>query len=172
METGDDRVLTSACLLMGYKTQYDQDSIVGTFAPDTISGFAKQRLRWSRSSFRETILSIGWLWKHPYAFFVMWADMLVRWLFLAVIVAFTYRAVTGNHLIHALELSVWQYIAIGVIGFIFSGYIKQIPHLLRKPWDFWLTIPFLLLNTFVLFPVEIYGNLTCLKQGWLTRNEE
>lgn len=169
METGDDRVITSMLLKDGYETRYIDDVLVWTDAPDTIGKFAKQRLRWSRSSFRETLLSINWLWRFPYAFFIMWADIVLRWMFFAVVVLFAYRMISGNLPAHFVDLSWAWYLTIGVVGFFVSGLLKQLPHLRRYPEDLKYTPLFLLLNLFVLFPVEIYGNLTFLKQGWLTR---
>ncbi len=166
METGDDRVITNYILQDGYKTVYDSSALVWTFAPDTVLKFAKQRLRWSRSSFRETILALPWLWKHPYAFFVMWSDIIMRWLFAAVIVMW----ILGGH--HFLYFSLLQYLVFGLLGFFASGWIKQIPHLRRCPEDFWYVPMFMLWNTFILTPVEWLGNITCLKQGWMTRVTE
>lgn len=164
METGDDRMITNYALQDGYKTLYDSTALVWTFAPTSLKGFVKQRLRWSRSSFRETVLALPWLWKHPYAFFVMWSDIILRWLFFAVLVV--WLAGWGTHV---LDFTWLEYAAWGSLGFILSAWIKQAPHLRRHPQDFWIAPFFLLWNTVILTPVEWYGNVTCLKQGWLTR---
>jgi hyaluronan synthase len=164
METGDDRVITNYALKMGYKTVYDRTALVWTFAPSSVYGFMKQRLRWSRSSFRETVLALPWLWRYPYAMFVMWSDIILRWMFLAVIVLWALGFGT-----HILEFTLLEYVAYGALGFIASAWVKQWPHLVRHPEDFWIAPFFLLWNTVILTPVEWYGNLTCLKQGWLTR---
>lgn len=172
LETGDDRVITSMLLKQGYKTVYDRDALVYTLAPQTLGGFAKQRLRWSRSSFRETLLS-PWLVEHPYALFIMWADIVLRWLFALVIAGFVITLISGSLAEHAIALPWYGYVLGGAIGFFVSGWLKQIPHLLRRPDDHLYTPLFLLLTTFVLTPVEWYGNLTFWKGGgekWLTRN--
>lgn len=172
METGDDRVITSALLRAGYKTVYEDRALVRTECPQTIKAFAKQRLRWSRSSFRETVLTSGWLWRHPYAFIIMWSDIIMRWLFAAVIALFVWKLATGDLDQHLFSIPVWGYVVGGVIGFFVSGWLKQVPHLSRYPQDFWYTPAFLLLTTFVLTPVEWYGNLTFWRGGsgnWLTR---
>lgn len=169
METGDDRVITSYCIQDGFKTVFERNATVYTYCPQSISAFAKQRLRWSRSSFRETIAS-PWLWKKaPYAAFVMWSDIVMRWFFFVVIVNFIVRASFGITDYHVFNINIWGYIIGGSIGFFISGMLKQLPHLIRYPEDIKIAPLFLLLTTFVLTPVEWWGNLTCLKQEWATR---
>lgn len=169
VETGDDRVLTSMLLRDGYKTLYDDGSLVYTMVPKTLKGFIKQRTRWSRSSFRETMLSLGWIHRYPYAMIGLLGDILMRWMFLAVLATFLYKAVTRDLGEHAIDLTIGEVVIGCIIGFFISGYLKQIPHLNRHPEDFFLTPVFSIITTFVLTPVEWYGNLTFWKQSWLTR---
>lgn len=167
--TGDDRVLTSYLLKDGYKTIYDNRATVLTDAPNTLKQFAKQRLRWSRSSFRETLLSLGWIWKRPYMAFVLLTDIIVRWAFFFVIVFFLYRWATDQLFEHYWHFSYFELVFWSVVGFFISGFLKQIPHLWRHPHDWHYTPLFSLLSTFILTPIEWWGNLTFLSQGWLTR---
>lgn len=169
VETGDDRVLTSMLLKDGYKTLYDENTVVSTMVPKTLKGFIKQRTRWSRSSFRETMLSLGWIHRYPYAMIGLLGDILMRWMFFAVLATFLYKVLTGNLGEHAINLTIGEVVIGCIIGFFISGYLKQIPHLNRRPEDFFLTPVFSVITTFVLTPVEWYGNLTFWKQGWLTR---
>lgn len=174
METGDDRVITNYVLQRGFKTIYDDKALVSTFAPADLKSFIKQRTRWSRSSFSETVLATTWLWKHPYALFVMWSDIIMRWFFFAVVAVFAFKAITWSFDPHVLNMPWWVFMIGGFVGFFISGYLKQIPHLIRHPKDIWLTPAFLLITTFILTPVEWYGNITCLdrgRNGWLTRNK-
>lgn len=169
VETGDDRVLTNMLLQDGFKTLYEDTALVYTIVPQTIKKFAKQRTRWARSSFRETLLSLPWLPAYPVAITILVGDVIVRWLFFAVVVNLVWKILSGNLSPHYLNFTLGEFVIWGVIGFFVSGYIKQLPHLYRKPQDIFLTPLFLLLNTFVLTPVEWYGNLTFWKQNWLTR---
>ena len=74
--SGDDRYLTSRLLEDGFKTVYVEDSMVITQAPDTLKGFVQQRLRWSRTSLRETILSLNWIFRYPYLALTTLANVL------------------------------------------------------------------------------------------------
>lgn len=167
--TGDDRVLTSYLLKDGFKTIYDNRTTVLTDAPNTLKQFAKQRLRWSRSSFRETLLSLGWIWNRPYMAFVLLTDIIVRWAFFFVIVIFLYRLATDQLFEHYWHFSYLELFSWSILGFFVSGFLKQIPHIWRYPQDLFYAPVFSLLSTFILTPIEWYGNITFLKQGWLTR---
>jgi hyaluronan synthase len=64
---GDDRVLTNELLRTGWRTVYQSTARVSTDAPDDWPTFWRQQLRWGRSSQRETLLSLPWLWRRPVA---------------------------------------------------------------------------------------------------------
>lgn len=174
--SGDDRVLTSYLLMDGYKTTYDDGALVYTNCPDTLSGFAKQRLRWSRSSFRETLLALPWIWKYPHMAFVMIGDVVIRWAFLYVLIRFALSLMGYLEVPHWIDgvypMTIMTYVVIGIAGFFVSGYLKQLPQLIRRPQDFWFTPVMLLFITFVLTPVEWFGNLTIFKHEWMTRRVE
>ncbi len=53
----EDGDLTLKVLRMGYKIDFDEDAIALTEAPDTLSGFLKQRFRWSYGTLQV-------FWKH------------------------------------------------------------------------------------------------------------
>ena len=65
---GDDRVLTNELLRNGWRTVYQSTALVETDAPSDWRTFWRQQLRWGRSSQRETLLSLRWLWRRPVAF--------------------------------------------------------------------------------------------------------
>ena len=125
-ETGDDRYLTQRLVRDGYRTIYQDTFSVQTNAPDTISGFVKQRTRWSRSSIRETILSIPYMWKYPMTFFVIVSNVVSRWLFFAVVILF---------ILNPKGIGTEYNILIGVSLFFLAHAIRQIPHLWRFPKD-------------------------------------
>lgn len=176
--SGDDRLLTSYLLKDGYKTLLDRESLVYTECPDTISKFVKQRLRWSRTSFRETILSLPWLFKKPYVATVMLGDILLRWMIFAVYISFLLAILKIVNTPHWLATVVpqidylWIYILGGLIGMTIGAYIKQIPHLKRYPQDILYVPVFLFFMVFILTPVEWFGNLTIREASWMTRRTQ
>lgn len=173
IETGDDRVLTQWMLEEGYRTLYDEDATVYTAAPDTLGQFAKQRLRWARSSFREGLGSLRNLFSPHFKGSVSWyslADILLRWWFFAILVSFAWKVATDHGDAHFFQFALWQFVVFGIAGFLFNGWLRQRPHLSRYPGDLRYLPIFLFVSLFILTPVEWFGNLTFLRQGWLTRN--
>lgn len=170
--SGDDRFLTSWLLQHGWETIYVPNVYVETNAPDTLKGFVKQRLRWSRTSFRETLLSLPWIWKHPFTAFTTLANVVMRWFYFVVI--FT-AILTWFGLIdrqHYFNLETWQVVVGTIVGFFVSGFLRQLRHLINHPKDLKYLPVFLLVTAFVLTVVEWYGNISVRESNWLTRKVE
>ena len=91
---GDDRVLTNELLRAGWRTVYQSSAVVETDAPSEWRTFWRQQLRWGRSSQRETLLSLGWLWRRPVAFASFVTD---------IVTPFALYAVVGLAIAHALR---------------------------------------------------------------------
>lgn len=170
--SGDDRFLTSRLLEADYKTVYVPTAIVHTNSPDTLSQFIKQRLRWSRTSFRESVLSIGWLGKYPVTFLTVYSNIFFRWFFFVIILFAVFEWFEIIQRSHYIYLPKWQMILFTALGFLLSGFVRQLRHILSYPRDIVYLIPFLLVTTFILTPVEWFGNLSVRESNWLTRKVE
>ena len=176
--SGDDRFLTSRLLEHGYKTLYQPESVVYTDAPDTLKGFVKQRLRWSRGAIRGTLSSIPWTFKYPYMTFTTFSNVIKRWLRFVVIVH-AWLVLFG---ILKMEYLFWEdyegvrtrllIVSLLVASFFLSGALKQLRHFYSYPQDILFLPVYLFMTRIVLTPVEWYGNLTCGKSNWLTRQTE
>ena len=95
---GDDRVLTNELLRTGWRTVYQSTALVETDAPSDWRTFWRQQLRWGRSSQRETLLSLRWLWRRPVAFACFATDIVTPFALYAVValaVAHALRAATA-----------------------------------------------------------------------------
>lgn len=167
--SGDDRFITSWLLKHGWNTVYVDNALVHTNAPNTLDGFVKQRLRWSRTSFRETILSLGWIFKHPFTAFTTLANVVMRWFYFVVIVMAILSWLGVIERIHYLNLPTWQLVLGTIVGFFVSGFLRQFRHLYNTPSDLKYLPAFLLLTSGVLTLVEWYGNITVKESNWLTR---
>ncbi len=173
--SGDDRYLTSWLLKNGYKSVYQSSATVYTAAPDTLKELTNQRLRWSRTSFRETLLSLPWIWRYKFTAFTVLSTTIMRWIFFVVLVN---GALVWSNLRHQ-DHFIWDtypwlnhtwIIILGVtIGFLIGGLLKNARHLVRYPRDIFYLPAFLFITTFILMPVEWRGNLTLRESGWLTR---
>jgi hyaluronan synthase len=160
-------VLTSELLRAGWRTVYQSTALVETDAPPDWRTFWRQQLRWGRSSQRETVLSLRWLWRRPVAFATFAAD---------IVTPFALYAIVALGVAHALgpgsgrpELPVVSELALGYAGMLASIGVRQIPHLRRRPRDVWHLPLFVLQLTFVMVPIRILAFATMLHQSWSSR---
>jgi hyaluronan synthase len=164
---GDDRVLTSELLRAGWRTVYQSTALVWTDAPPDWRTFWRQQLRWGRSSQRETLLSLHWLWRRPVAFATFVTDIVTPFALYAVVALGVAHALgPGSGARHrALPIE----IGLGYLGMLVSIGLRQIPHLRRRPRDV-LRLPlFVLQLTFVMVPIRILAFSTMLHQSWSSR---
>jgi hyaluronan synthase len=164
---GDDRVLTNELLRSGWRTVYQSTALVRTEAPDDWRTFWRQQLRWGRSSQRETLLSLRWLWRRPVAFLCFATDILTPFALytvLAVAVAHALRG-TGGPTGWPLPIE----LPLGYAGMLVSIGLRQMSHLRRAPQDIARLPVFVLQLTFVMVPIRILAFATMLHQGWSTR---
>jgi hyaluronan synthase len=164
---GDDRVLTNELLRRGWRTVYQSTALVHTDAPDSWPMFWRQQLRWGRSSQRETLLSLGWLWRRPVAFVCFATDIATPFALYAVL------AIAVAHRLHgdagASGLSPSVQIGLGYLGMLTSIGLRQVPHFRRVPRDA-LRLPlFVIQLTFFLVPIRILAFASMLNQDWTTR---
>jgi hyaluronan synthase len=164
---GDDRVLTNELLRNGWRTVYQSTALVLTNAPDDWRTFWRQQLRWARSSQRETLLSLRWLWRKPAAFVCFATDIITPFALYGVIAMAVARGLhggggpTGWHL--GVELP------LGYLGMVLSIGLRQIPHFRRNPRDLRRLPLFVLQLTFFMVPTRLLAFATMLHQSWSTR---
>jgi hyaluronan synthase len=168
IEVGDDRFLTNELLRNGWRTQYQSTALVLTDAPSDWRGFWRQQLRWGRSSQRETLLSLRWLWRRPAAFLCFASDIALPFALYGVIAVSVARALHpsaagGGGMPVAPEL------LLAYPGMLASIGVRQIGHFRRYPRDVWRLPVFVLQLTFVMVPIRIVAFATMLHQGWGTR---
>jgi hyaluronan synthase len=166
---GDDRVLTNELLRNGWRTVYQSSAVVETDAPSDWRTYWRQQLRWGRSSQRETLLSLRWLWRKPVAFASFATD---------IVTPFALYAVIGLGLAHALRghggatgLPLALELPLGYLGMLASIGLRQIPRLRRVPRDLGRLPVFVLQITFVMVPIRIAAFATMFHQGWSSRSD-
>jgi hyaluronan synthase len=158
--SGDDKRYTCLILQRGYATWNQLDAqVYSTFKPD-FKGFVKQRVRWSRNSYRSDLraLAQGWVWRHPYL-----ALMLID----KTIAPFT-LLIGPVVLLIALGLGNWQLAGTLLVWWMLSRGIKIWPHLRRRPAD-WLILPVFVAVTYLMSLVKAYALFTINEHKWLTR---
>ena len=167
MHVGDDRVLTNEILRRGWRTVYQDTALCWTDAPNTWRVFWRQQLRWGRSSQRETLLSLRWLWRRPVAFATFATDIVTPFALYAVIALGVAHALGPGSGLRHLALPVE--VVFGYVGMLVSIGVRQIPHLRRRPRDVLRLPVFVLQLTFVMVPIRILAFATMLHQSWSTR---
>ena len=163
---GDDRVLTNELLRAGWRTVYQSTALVVTDAPNDWPKFWRQQLRWGRSSQRETLLSLRWLWRRPVAFTSFATDIVTPFALFAVLAFALAHGLTGPG---AARLSIGAELALAYLGMLTSIGLRQLPHFRRVPRDV-LGLPlFAVQLTFFMVPIRIMAFASMLNQDWATR---
>jgi hyaluronan synthase len=161
--SGEDKRLTTLTLKAGYRTYMQRTARVWSSFPPNLTTFFKQRLRWSRNTWRSDLraLTSGWIYRHKFLAFTT-VDKAVASFTLLISPIFMGFAIANEHWGVVAALGVWWWI---------SRAAKHLPHLHRKPSHFFL-IPIFVLVSFAVALTKIYALVTVRKQRWLTRDVE
>jgi cellulose synthase/poly-beta-1,6-N-acetylglucosamine synthase-like glycosyltransferase len=166
---GDDRVLTNELLRNGWRTVYQSSALVETDAPSDWRTYWRQQLRWGRSSQRETLLSLRWLWRKPVAFACFATDIVTPFALFAVVGLAVAHALRGHA--GATGLPLLLELPLGYLGMLASIGLRQVPRLRRAPPDLARLPLFVLQITFVMVPIRIAAFATMFRQGWTSRSD-
>ncbi len=158
--SGDDKALTYLIQKNGWGTYYQKNSVVYTYGMKSMRQFIKQKVRWTRNSWRADIKAFFgfWVWKNP-IFALGFIDSALQPFTLLLSPAFFLVAVYFNQWIPALLLVVWWHV---------SRLIKLFPHWVRRPQDVVL-LPLFIVFSFISAVIKIYALISLNNQGWITR---
>ena len=163
--SGDDGRLTWLVLASGYKTVHQSTARAVSMFPSSFRAFVKQRIRWSRNSYRcyLTAIAKGWLWRVPFVTKVTVLQILLT----PVTMGLTLFYLIFNRLdptpLGATAALCWLLLGRGIRG---------ISHLRRHPGDI-VILPVLAFTVIlVALPIKVYAFATMNKQGWLTRHAD
>jgi hyaluronan synthase len=162
---GDDGRLTWLVLGRGYKTVHQDNARALSMFPDTFRAFLKQRIRWSRNSYRcyLTAMYKGWLWHQPFVTQITVLQILATPLSMGGALTFLALSIIGSH---------WSFVLVG-LGWLLGGRaIRGISHLREHPRDI-IYLPLVVAVTIVVaLPIKAYAFVTLNRQGWLTRSAD
>jgi N-acetylglucosaminyltransferase len=159
---GDDGRLTWLILASGYKTVHQSSARAVSMFPDTLRAFVKQRVRWSRNSYRcyLTAVAKGWLWQVPFVTKVTVLQILLTPVTMGMTLSYLIFARLELTPIGIAATAAWLLLGRGIRGF---------SHLRRHPRDL-LILPVLALTVILIaLPIKLLAFTTMNKQGWLTR---
>jgi hyaluronan synthase len=166
---GDDRVLTNELLRTGWRTVYQSTALVETDAPSEWRTFWRQQLRWGRSSQRETLLSLRWLWRRPVAFASFVTDIVTPFALYAVVGLAIAHGLRGHGGVTGVSLAIE--LPLGYLGMLASIGVRQAAHVRRFPRDLARLPLFVLQITFVMVPIRLAAFATMFHQGWTSRTD-
>jgi len=133
--------------------------------PSSFRAFVKQRIRWSRNSYRcyLTAIGTGWLWRVPF---------ITKVTVLQILLTPVTMGLTLLYLVFSrLELTPLG-VAAAASWLLLGRAVRGVSHLRRHPKDL-LILPILAFAViFVALPIKVYAFATMNKQGWLTRHAD
>lgn len=160
---GDDGRLTWLVLAQGYRTEHQDSARALSMFPATFKAFCKQRVRWSRNSYRcyLTALWKGWLFRVPLISQLTVFQILFTPVTMFATVYYLVAAALGPQQVLAIVLG---------IAWLFTGRaIRSIGHLRRRPSDLLILPLVTVVIMMVALPIKTWALITMNKQGWLTR---
>lgn len=160
---GDDGRLTWLVLASGYRTVHQRSAKALSMFPSTFRAFIKQRVRWSRNSYRCYLTAAfkGWLWRTPFITKVTVLQILLTPITMGMTVTYLLLSRIELTQIGLLTALAWVVLTRGIRG---------VSHLRRHPQETLLLPVVVLVVIFVALPIKAYAFLTMNKQGWLTRS--
>jgi cellulose synthase/poly-beta-1,6-N-acetylglucosamine synthase-like glycosyltransferase len=162
---GDDGRLTWLLLGSGYRTVHQSSARALSMFPSSFRAFVKQRVRWSRNSYRCYLTAAykGWLWRVPFVTKITVLQILLTPVTMGITLGYLLLVrIEGTTTSVALALA-WVLLGRGVRG---------LSHLRRHPGDIVLLPLVTLVVIMVALPIKLYAFVTMNKQGWLTRSAD
>jgi hyaluronan synthase len=160
---GDDGRLTWLVLASGYQTVHQRSARALSMFPDSFRAFCKQRVRWSRNSYRTYLTALwkGWLWRVPFVSKVMVLQILLTPVTMGLAIGYliAYRINFNRH-----------GLIIGALWLVCGRAIRSYSHLRRHPQEIFLLPLYALVVVMISLPIKAYALITMNKQGWLTRS--
>ena len=160
--SGDDKRLSMLLLADGYATVLQRSARVWSQFPADARTFFKQRLRWSRNTWRSDLRSLSsrWAWRRPFLAFWM-LDKAIGGFTLLAAPAFMSVALIDRHFAVAGILAAW---------WMFSRSAKLLYHLERRPLHLITMMPVYIGISFAMSAIKIVALLSIRRQRWLTRD--
>jgi N-acetylglucosaminyltransferase len=163
--SGDDGRLTWLVLASGFKTVHQSSAKALSMFPSSFRAFVKQRVRWSRNSYRcyLTAIAKGWLWRTPFVTKVTVLQILLTPVTMGLTIWYILVSRLDFTLVGVLATIAWLLLTRGIRGF---------SHLKRHPQEILLLPVIALVVIFIALPIKVYAFFTMNKQGWLTRHAD
>lgn len=162
---GDDGRLTWLVIASGYRTVFQSSALAMSMFPSTFRGFVKQRVRWSRNSYRCYLTAIwqGWLRQVPFVSKVTVLQILLTPVTMGMALAYLVIARTDPG---------WRGVAFASTWLMAGRLVRSVSHLWRHPGDLVLLPLVTLVVIMISLPIKLFAFFTMNRQGWLTRHQD
>ena len=162
---GDDGRLTWLVLASGYRTVHQRSAKALSMFPSTFTAFVKQRVRWSRNSYRCYLTAAfkGWLWRVPVITKITVLQILLTPLTMGMTIVYL--------LFSRVELTEIGIVA-PLLWLILTRGVRGVSHLRKHPQEILLLPVVVLVVIFIALPIKAFALVTMNKQGWLTRSAD
>lgn len=159
---GDDGRLTWLVIASGYKAVHQSSARALSVFPDSFAAFVKQRVRWSRNSYRCYLTAIwkGWLWRVPFVTKITVLQILLTPVTMGLTLTYLVMSRLALERIALLLALLWVLVLRAIRG---------LSHLRQHPAELLLLPLVAIVVILIALPVKLYAFLTMNKQGWLTR---
>lgn len=158
--SGDDKRLTHLIAEQGWHAAYQSRAVVYTPGTPYLKTFLKQRLRWTRNSWRADTRAFlrGWVWRHPGVAFNN-LDRFFQPLFLLFGLAAFIFSIINHHWLVAGGFSLWV---------LLTRFLRLSGYFIKKPSRVTF-LPAYIAFTYLTAVIRIYAWFTIVEQGWITR---
>jgi N-acetylglucosaminyltransferase len=162
---GDDGRLTWLVIASGHRTVFQSNALAMSMFPATFGAFVKQRVRWSRNSYRCYLTAFwqGWLRQVPFVSKVTVLQILLTPVTMGM--ALVYLAMSRTD-------PGWRGLLFAAVWLMAGRLVRSASHLWRHPADIVLLPLVTVVVIMISLPVKLYAFVTMNKQGWLTRKED
>ena len=158
--SGDDKRLSHLVIRQGWETAFVRGPVVYTLGLGSMKAFFKQRLRWTRNSWRADLRAVaqGWIWAHPALALFMIDRFALPFMMLIGPVVFAISLIDGQYTFAGILLA-WWLISRFVRVF---GYFRMHPSRIRY-------LPAYTIYSYVNSALKIYALGTLRENSWATR---
>jgi hyaluronan synthase len=163
--SGDDGRLTWLILASGHRTVYQSSARTLSMFPDRLRPFLKQRVRWSRNSYRCYLTAMwkGWLWRQPLITQLSVLQIMLTPLTMGIALSYLVRWFFHPQ----------PYVAAIAIAWLLAGRsVRGLSHLRQRPGDIVVLPIVAIMTVFIALPVKVFAFVTMNRQGWLTRRSD
>lgn len=160
--SGDDKCLTRLVERDRWKVRYQRSAVVYTYGAPDLRTYLKQRLRWTRNSWRSDLLSLsdpkGWIWEEKALAFHMIDRFMQPFALLLGPLYLGLFLVRGHFHLAGILIAWW----------LVSRAIKLGGALRRSPGDL-RYLPAYIVMVYVVGVLKVYALFSLTSQGWKTR---